>query len=677
LSYPHKHINFDFVMQLKSLAFSGSANITSESIKKRFKKHETWQSIAELVWNGLDATASRIDISVKENSLHGAEAVSVLDNGTGIDFRNIENNFGRFDDTTKNNVSQRGSNGRGRLSFHLIASEATWYTRFKGENASISIDSSNIKDYKGDYLDDTTQHLNLLNLGSGTYVELKGFEYKRKLPNETRLIQNLTLEFGWFLALHKNRKIYLNGVEIPVPDHHIQKFSASIRNKEFDIGIIRWEKKPSSEKSYNYLLNTKEQIVHKQLSSFNNKPNFYITAYALSQWADNFQSGEANLFVDVDKATQSSIWKDFSEYLSRRIQEVYEDFLRDYVDEQISKFESDGVFPSYKGENEEYAKWKRGNTKKLIKTIYCADPTLFNSLTKKQAIIIIRLLDKLMISNENDGLFEVLESVIDLDSVYLKSLSEQLQRTKLENIISTIEILQKRESVVDRLREVMENHYKEVLETPDLQRIIEGNTWLFGPQYSILGAEEDDFHSISKNVRDAIPEIDVIKDEDMEELSEIEGVRRQVDLFLARKIPCLNSIGKKYYRCVIIEIKRPGLSLNDKHLRQLEDYARILSQCKNFKSDLMKFELILVGRSVSKNSFLIESSLNDNIDKGEPGLVSSGNKKFKMYVKNWYTIFDEFSLSNDYLLEHLKTQREQLSGKTREELISSLQEPTL
>jgi hypothetical protein len=45
-----------------------------------------------------------------------------------------------------------------------------------------------------------------------------------------------------------------------------------------------------------------------------------------------------------------------------------------------------------------------------------------------------------------------------------------------------------------------------------------------------------------------------------------------------------------------------------------------------------------------------------------------------MYVKNWNTIFDEFLLSNNYLLEHLKTQREELSGKTREELIGELQE---
>ena len=671
------NINSNSDIKLKSSSFVGSTKITSESIKKRFKNYETWQVIAELVWNGLDAGASKVDILVKEKSLKGIESVSVLDNGTGIDLKNTDKNFERFDDTTKKNVSQHGSHGRGRLSFHLIASKATWYTRCKGQDALISINSYDIKEYKGNYLDESNQHPKLQGFISGTYVELDGFEGRKNLPEDDKLINDLTLEFGWFLALNKSRKISFNGIEISVPEHRLHNFSTSIRNNKFDIGIIQWVKKPSSEKSYNYFLNTKSQIVYKKLSSFNNKPKFYITAYASSSWADKFQSGEADFFVEIDQTIQSSTGKDILEYLLQKTQEVYENFLRIYVNEQISKLEADGAFPTYEGEDVEYAAWKRKNTTELIRTICTADPTLFNALKKKQATILVRLLDKLMVSNENDGLFEVLESVIDLDSVYLKSLSEQLQRTKLENIISTIEILQRRELVVNQLREVMENHYEKVLETPDLQRIIEGNTWLFGAQYSVLGAEEDDFHSISKKMRDALPEVNVVNDDDIEDISQVEGARRQVDLFLARKLPSLDSIGRKYYRCVIIEIKRPSLSLNDKHFRQLEDYARILSQHQGFKSNLMKFELILIGRNVSKSSFLIEGRLNENINKGEPGLVSSGNEKFKMYVKNWHTIFDEFTLSNDYLLEHLKTKREELSNKTREELISSLQEPSL
>mgnify|MGYP000297765560 CR=1 FL=1 len=51
--------------------------------------------------------------------------------------------------------------------------------------------------------------------------------------------------------------------------------------------------------------------------------------------------------------------------------------------------------------------------KKLLKDIYIADPQVFHSLNGKQTKIIIRLLDTILVSNENDSIFEVLEGVLD------------------------------------------------------------------------------------------------------------------------------------------------------------------------------------------------------------------------------------------------------------------------
>jgi hypothetical protein len=662
--------------QTELRSFSGSTNITSASIKKHFKKCEPWQSIAEMIWNGLDAGATRIDVEIQKNELEGFSLISILDNGDGIDFENLGDNFARFDDTIKNDVGQHGSNGRGRLSFYKISNEAVWFTKFKHKNASIHINSSTLKDFNGDYLDKAKQHSRLANLNSGTCVELTGFSKKKHSLNVDALPDKLAAEFGWFLALQKDRKIFVNGMEIDVPKHEIQEFSISISNRNFQVSIIRWEEKPRSEKSHNYLLNSQNRIVYKKLSTFNNKAKFYISAYASSSWADNFDPGDPNLFTSVEDTIQSKTWKQLLERLCEKTRIIYEDFLRRFAEEQLIKLENDGVFPSYDGEDQETAHWRINNIKELIRNIYIADPTILNSLKSKQQKIIVRLLDKLLVSNENDALLEILESVIDLDSQHMKSLAEQLKKTKLEHIVSTIEVLQKREIVIQKLREVMNNHYRSVLETPDLQKVIEANTWLFGSQYSILGAEEDNFISIAKNFRDQIPDIDTISEDDLEDhekdAKEIDGVRKQVDLFLARKVPEYDAIGNQYYKCIIIEIKRPGISLNDKHLRQIDEYAKILDHQPEYRSELIKFEIILVGRTISKETFDLKSRLKDNEDKGEHGLVSTG--KFKRYIKSWYTIFDQFELTNQYLLKQLKTKREDLSKSTGDQLISGLQE---
>lgn len=251
--------------------------------------------------------------------------------------------------------------------------------------------------------------------------------------------------------------------------------------------------------------------------------------------------------------------------------------------------------------------------------------------------------------------------------------AEQIKKSQLEHIVNTIEVLHRREASVHCMREVMRNHYQTVLETPDLQLIIENNTWLFGAKYETLGAEEDDFQSIAKNIRDELPGINDVTGNDVEDNEEIEGVRKQVDLFLARKVPMIDSLGKRYYRCVVIEIKRPGVALNKRHLEQLDGYADILTRHPDFSSQHMKIDWILVGRKVSSQDARITRELKTCAGKGEPGLVSDDGR-IKCFVKTWETIFDEFDLANDYLLTNLNSKKDDLSEFSTSELVKKLQQ---
>lgn len=283
-----------------------------------------------------------------------------------------------------------------------------------------------------------------------------------------------------------------------------------------------------------------------------------------------------------------------------------------------------------------------------------------------------------LVSNENDSLLEVLESVVELDEHRLHQLAEQLNKTTLENIVSTIEVLQRRETVVRKLEELMINNYKDVLETPHLQGIIEANTWLFGEQYSMIGAEEDDFQKTAHNLRQHIKEIDVLAEDDFEQQDlddglTIEGVRRQVDLFLARKTKQFDSFGKPYFKCTIIEIKKPSVSLNTKHLRQLEDYAGIIARHPGFNVPNMRFELILVGRKVSNDDMGIPRALKSCEVHNEPGIVFK-EERIKGYVKTWSSIKSEFELTNSYLLENLKTRRDTFEHMGSSELVADLQQ---
>jgi len=243
---------------------------------------------------------------------------------------------------------------------------------------------------------------------------------------------------------------------------------------------------------------------------------------------------------------------------------------------------------------------------------------------------------------------------------------------ELENIAASIEVLQRRAMAVQQMRHLMTAHYRDVLETPDLQRIIENNTWLFGPQYETLGAEDDTFAEIARKARDQVFGTSEPELADVEQADDLPGAKRQADLFLARKFPTFDSSGRQIYKCIVIEIKRPAISLNTKHLRQLEDYAEILRRLPEFKSVKMHFELILVGRQISSASVLIEDRLEELSDRGDLGLVLN-RPRMKLYVMNWYSLLDSFDLTNGFMLEKLKMKRAELESKTKSQLVAELQ----
>lgn len=649
---------------------SGTTEISDEGIKKHFKNIDPWQAIFELIWNGFDANARNVDVAVSENGLDAVDRITILDDGDGIDLKNIKDNFGKFNDSNKKeDVAQHGLHGRGRLAFHKLCNEAVWHTKTASGQAVIQVRSSALKKFNGTLLEEGEQHRSLVAQNHGTHVELSSPH--TNLPNLDRLRQFLSAEFGWYLALNSDRHLKLNGEPVTVPSHELHTEEATINGFVFNVKIIRWDDKPSSEKSYTYLLNSLGKTVYKQLSTFNNKSYFFTSIYVTSSWADKFESTES-LFTPGASTPSSEEWRKLTRQLGVLTQRVYDDFLRKLADKEIEKYIADGIFPVYAGIDPEYAEWRRDNTKSIVKAVYTADPTVFNSLNKKQKKVIVRLLDKLSISNENDSLWEVLNGVLDLDDASISALANQLKRTTFENIISTIEVLQRRQQASDKLRALMNDHYNEVLETPDLQQIIESNTWLFGHRYETLGAEEHTFTKIARDLRKKIASINQVENDDLEDGSTIKGANRQTDLFLARKIPSFDSFGRKIYRCIVIEIKRPAVALNVKHLRQLDDYAGIIKRHSEFSSELMHFELILVGRKISAADTEIASRMTSQIAKGEMGLVSD-DPRMKRYVLNWYTLLDSFELANSFMLDRLKLERDSFSSWTKDELIQDLQ----
>lgn len=180
--------------------FAGVAEIGNEGIKKHFENIDVWEPLFELVWNGFDAKAKSIAVTLSETDLKRVDRAFILDDGEGINHTTLPETFGRFNDSSKKtDLAQHGSHGRGRLAFHRVCGKAEWYTRSAQGDAVIEVDAASIKAYSGRVLTSEQQSSVLQSQAHGTLVELSNFT--TNLPEVGALREKFSTEFGWFLAV--------------------------------------------------------------------------------------------------------------------------------------------------------------------------------------------------------------------------------------------------------------------------------------------------------------------------------------------------------------------------------------------------------------------------------------------------------------------------------------------
>ena len=105
---------------------------------ERQSKARPVQAVAELVWNGLDADASRVDVRVEYGDL-GMTRVIVRDNGHGIPYEDAPQLFTRLGGSWKKvggrtKTKQRilhGYEGRGRFKVFALGRVADWRVTYR------------------------------------------------------------------------------------------------------------------------------------------------------------------------------------------------------------------------------------------------------------------------------------------------------------------------------------------------------------------------------------------------------------------------------------------------------------------------------------------------------------------------------------------------------------------
>lgn len=628
--------------------------ISTSGVKKSLYKYTPIKSLVEYAWNGFDAKATLIEIRCNKNSMDSVECIEVKDNGYGISKEKLHEKFKPFyesqkeinPDEERDKSAIHGKNGIGRLTFFKFAEKAIWTTVYENNGKkfkyNIEIESKNIQGYIDSELVETTEQV-------GTTVK---FINTYQLDSVAEILEGVSNEFCWFLELNskKEYEIIIDGQKLDY-SHLIDKRifnNYQLNNIGFEVKYVVWKERLNNEYSKYYFINSDSDEKMKENTSLNNKGDkFYHSVYIESEIFDDFHKNKIkNQISMIGYNLASSEFIFIKNKVDKELKNIRKPFIERYTNNIIEEFEKEKVFPDYNSNNL-IDKFKKNEIETMVKSLYKAQPSIFNGLSKQQKKTFVRFLDLIMQSGETDNLFDILEEIIDLDCEEREELSDILKKTKLSSIIKTMKLIEDRYKAIEQLKSLVFDKELEANEVKHIQGFIESHYWMFGEQYHLVTAAEPKFNEALRRFNYKLT--GEVKKFDIDHPDK----NKEMDIFAVRE-----EVGTDYVKCIVVELKHPKIKLGYKQLIQVKEYMNVIQNQEEFLGKNILWDFILVGNSFDKSG-AIKGEIESNKHHGERSLVYNANG-CKIYVKTWSEIFAEFEIKHNFLNEKLKLDREKL-----------------
>ena len=643
-------------------------SVTNNGIESSGLTKDYMDGVVELIWNGFDAGAKKVQINFSSNEIDTINSIQISDDGKGIDFLTLDKTFGNFNDSIKKHTYQktssalRGHKGKGRFSFAAFSGNAQWHTIYEERNVFSFLEYDIVIRKNTKHLYDAENKKVSKANATGTIVtltdlfEVTGYSFK---CDEFK--NHLAREFGWFLLLNKERSFSLSINQEDVYYSNLiaesDVISLKIKDSEgkeniFKITFVRWSEK-IGDKFYFYYLNNSQIEVFKELTSYNNNAiGFNHSVYVESSYFNSFSPSDKEQSLSLFEETKTTgVFKALVNHLHNLVKEKQKSFLYGGAAEQlIDSYEKSGVIPKFKTNKYEQARKK--DLISVVKGIYCIEPKIFQGLNKEQQKVSVALINLLLDTDERESITEIVGQVVNMSQDERKELAEILKKTTISKISRTINLIEARFKIIELLKLLVFDLEKFTTERDHLQKAIEENYWLFGEQYHIVSANEGFNLLLNKylEVIDGLEAADAKKSGKRKVYSDESN--RRPDVFVCRKHSIPDTRDDQYYmdENLIVELKKPTIEIGKEQLRQIEDYLEIIITEPQFNSQKRTWKFFIIGKSVDD---YVKSQYESEKVKGKRFLVKSV-QNYEIYAYSWDDIFKMFELRHQFLVDNLE-----------------------
>lgn len=553
-------------------------------------------AVAELIWNGLDADATRVEIRLEYDELGSMSKITVRDNGHAIPYADAPNLFTRLGGSWKKpgmrtkakGRALHGHEGRGRFKAFALGRVADWHVTYRDPNENLyAYDMAIIEDSIGKFRVSDQSRIDHGEPGVEVTISELHSTFRSLEPDSA--LPELAETFALYLKDYRDVRISLEGTEID-PDAAIvssQRRPLSDISDEHgshpaELEIIEWR---TATTRALYLCTQDGFPLSRVTERRFHVGEFQFSAYLKSSFITQLnKSGQLELAemhpalnTAVDEA-QEKIKGYFRERAAARARSVVEE----WIEEKIYPFEGD---PQTVLED---AERKIFDIVAVTASDYMLD---FQGAPAKSRAYHLRML-RTAIEKSPKELQVIMNEILGLPKRKQEELAALLEEASLSNIITAAKEVADRLKFVSGLEmilfdEQMKQHLKE---RSQLHQILADNTWIFGEEYN-LSVSDRSLTEVLRKHRQLLGE-DIVIDKPVKHYSKERGI---VDLMLSRALRRHRADELEH---LVIELKAPKVVLGKSEVNQIEEYAFAVVDDDRFKKNNVKWTFWVISDSM-------------------------------------------------------------------------------
>jgi hypothetical protein len=619
------------------------------------------EAIAELVWNSLDADATRVEITTRENALGGLDEVCIDDNGLGMAFDEAVVSFENLGGSPKRqrqrtprlNRNLHGKKGRGRFVAFSIGSQVEWTTTFHANGRLARFTITGERSTLGKFaLSDS--HVVTAN-ASGTRVSITGIDKAYPSLQTQTALPELAEIFCLYLKQYPGIEIRFCGSLLD-PDSlqaHLANYSLPAivdqhgTAHQIALTVIEWKRKTER---FLHLCDENGFSLDDTTPGIQ-APGFDFTAYV--------RSSLIRKLSDENTLALGMLQPDLAKLLDLTKGKLREHFRHRAAAQAanlVEEWKQQGVYP-YKTEPTnvlEQIERQVFNVLALNVNEYLPDFQQNDAKSKKFAL---RLL-KQGLEQSPAELQKIVQEVLDLPEEKWKELASLLERTTLAAIINASRLIADRLEFLRGLELlIFDAASKNVLkERSQLHRLLAENTWIFGEEFALSVDDESLTQVLQKHLqllgRQVLSADPVLT---------ADGTVGIVDLMLSRRIPMPKAEEREH---LVIELKRPSQRVDASVADQVEKYALAVARDERFRDTKTTWTFWAISNEIDEHVQMRARQMN----RPEGIIVQNAEPRITIWVRTWGQIIDacrarlnfyqkhlEYSADHDSALAHLRT----------------------